>query len=97
VSDGSAPPLVDRLRAANVRLQQVVVAKDAEIQALRYAKDVEVAELRAVAKAQDLRIAELERRLGAGSDDSGTPSSKESIEVKARRKAERRERDTGTS
>ena len=36
-------------------------------------------ELLAVVKAQALRIAELQRRLGAGSDDSGTPSSKESI------------------
>jgi len=54
-----------------------------------------------VVEAQALRIAELERRLGAGSDDSGTPSSKESIEAKARRQAERRERkaqrDTDTS
>jgi hypothetical protein len=58
-------------------------------------------QLLAVVKAQALRIAELERRLGAGSDDSGVPSSKESIEARARGRAERRERraqrDTGAS
>jgi hypothetical protein len=37
----------------------------------------------------DLQVAELQRRLGSGSNDSGTPSSKESVEAKARRKAER--------
>lgn len=76
--------LVDRLRAANVRLEQLLVAKDAEIEALRLAKDAEIAEWRAVSAAQDerikaqderlmardLKIAELQRRLGAGSDDS---------------------------
>lgn len=63
--------------------------------------DVQDPQLVAVVRAQALRIAELERRLGVGSDDSGTPSSKESIEAKARRKAERRarkaQRDTDTS
>jgi len=64
-------------------------------------EDPELPELLAVVKAQALRIAELERRLGAGCDDSGTPSSKESIEAKARGKAERRrqqaQRDTDAS
>jgi hypothetical protein len=98
------------------------VAKDAETEALRRAKDAEIGELRAAGSAKDrrierqdqqirtqiqqirqrdLRIAELQRRLGAGSDDSGTPSSKESIEAKTRRRAERRarktRRDTDTS
>jgi hypothetical protein len=45
-----------------------------------------------VVKAQGLRIAELERRLGSGSDDSGIPASKDSIEAKARRKAQRQTR-----
>src|SRR5450631_3381951 len=122
MSGGSDQSLVDRLRAANLRLQHLLVAKDAETEALRRAKDAEIGELRAVGSAKDqrieqqdqrlrtqdqqirqrdLKIAELQRRLGAGSDDSGTPSSKESIEAKARRQAERRERkaqrDTDTS
>ena len=94
MSEESDQWLVDRLRAANARLRQVVASQDAEIKALR----VDVPELRAMVRAQGLRIAELERRLGSGSDDSGTPSSKESIGSKARRKAGRRgRRDTGTS
>lgn len=39
-----------------------------------------------------LQVAELQRRLGSGSDDSGTPTSKESISAKARCKAERQAR-----
>jgi len=39
-----------------------------------------------------LRVAELERRLGMDSSNSGTPSSKEPIGAKERRKAERRNR-----
>ena len=98
------------------------MAMAAEMEALRGAKDAEIAELRAAGSAKDqrieqqdqqlgtltqgisqrdLKIAELQRRLGAGSDDSGTPSSKESIEAKARGRAERRarkaQRDTDTS
>ena len=113
MSGASDQSLVDRLRAANVRLEKLLVAKGAEAEALREAKDAEIAELRAAGSAKDrrierqdqqirtqiqlirqrdLRIAELQRRLGAGSDDSGTPSSKESIEAKARRQAERRAR-----
>ena len=38
------------------------------------------------------RIAELERRLRQDSSDSGTPASREPIEAKQRRRAERRER-----
>jgi len=53
------------------------------------ARDTELAELRAMVHALGLQVAELQRRLGSGSDDSGTPSSKESIEAKARREAER--------
>jgi hypothetical protein len=41
----------------------------------------------------ELRIAELERQLGMDSSNSGTPTSKESIGAKERRKAERRNRD----
>lgn len=70
--------LIEQLRHANAQLLQTLALKDAEI-----------GELLAVLKAQGLRIAELERRLGSGSDDSGTPTSKDSIEAKARRKAQR--------
>jgi hypothetical protein len=67
---------------------------------LRHVRDVENVELRAAVRALTLRVAELERRLGSGSDDSGTPTSKESIAAKARRKADRkacREQDKGGS
>lgn len=73
--------MVEQLRRDNAGLRQVLTVKDAEI-----------GELLAVVKAQGLRIAELERRLGSGSDDSGTPTSKDSIEAKARKKAEREAR-----
>jgi hypothetical protein len=73
--------LVEQLRRANAQLRQALAVKDAE-----------VGELLALVKAQGLRIAELERRLGSGSDDSGTPTSKDSIAAKARRKAGRQAR-----
>jgi transposase len=73
--------LVEQLRCEIAQLRQTLTVKDAEI-----------GQLLAVVKAQGLRIAELERRLGSGSDDSGTPTSKDSIEAKARKKAERRAR-----
>jgi hypothetical protein len=77
----SGVELVEQPRRANAQLREALTVKDAEI-----------GELLAVVRAQGLRIAELERRLGSGSDDSGTPTSKGSIEVKARRKAERQAR-----
>ena len=92
VSDGRSGELVDQLRRANAGLREVVAAKDAEFEALQRARDAETAELRAVVHALTLRVAELERRLGSGSDDSGTPTSKDSVAAKARRKAERRSR-----
>lgn len=73
--------LVEQLRRANAGLREVLAARDAQI-----------GELQAVVHALGLQVAELQRRLGSGSDDSGTPSSKESIEAKARRKAERKAR-----
>lgn len=93
--------MVDRLRAVNSRLRELLAAsrvevaavraaKDAELVALRLEKDAEIAELRAVLQALGLRVAELERQQDSGSDDSGTPSSKESIAAKARRRAERK-------
>jgi len=92
VSDVPAVELVEQLRRANARLREVLAARDGELEALRVAMDAENAELRAVVHALTLQVAELQRRLGSGSDDSGTPSSKESIGAKARRKAEREAR-----
>jgi transposase len=80
--------LVEQLRRANAGLREVVTARDAESAELR----AENAELRAVVHALGLQVAELQRRLGSGSGDSGTPTSKESIEAKTRRKAERQAR-----
>jgi hypothetical protein len=73
--------LVERLRRENARLREALAVKDAEID-----------QLLALVKAQGLRIEALERRLGSSSDDSGTPTSKDSIEAKARKKAERQAR-----
>jgi len=81
VSPLPGPEVVEGLRAANARLRELVVAKDTEI-----------AELRELLRAVSLRVAELERRQRSGSDDSGTPSSKEPIAAKARRKAQRKTR-----
>jgi transposase len=90
VSEVPAAELVEQLRYANARLRDLLATRDAEIEALRHARNVENAELRAVVGALSLRVAELERQLRSGSDDSGTPTSKESIAAKARRKAERK-------
>jgi transposase len=72
------------------RLRAVVEAKDAENAVLR----AELSAEREVRRRLELRLAELERRLGMDSSNSGTPSSKESIEAGERRKAERKNRDT---
>jgi transposase len=99
MSEVSESELVGRLRAANTRLRELLAVKDAELQAALTAKDREAAELRELLRVLTLRVAELERQRGSGSDDSGTPTSKESIAAKGRRKAERaarRERDTSS-
>jgi transposase len=72
------------------RLRAVVEAKDAEVVMLR----AELAAERELRRRMELRIAELERRLGQDSTNSGTPTSKESIGAKERRKAERTRRDS---
>jgi len=100
VSDVPTVELVEQLRRANAGLREVLAARDAEFEALRLAAQAENADLRAMVHVLTLQVAELQRRLGSGSDDSGTPSSKESIEAKARRKAERaarREQRGGSS
>jgi hypothetical protein len=88
VSDVPTVELVAQLRRANAGLRDVLTAREAESAELR----AENAELRAMMHALGLQVAELQRRLDSGSDDSGTPTSKESIEAKARRKAEREAR-----
>ena len=78
------------LRSANARLRAVVGAKDAEIAVLRAERDAD----RELVRRLGLRLAELERRLGMDSTDSGTPSSKERIGAKeARRARQRSERE----
>ena len=71
------------LRAANARLRAVVEARAAEIAGLRAELDGE----RELRRRMELRLAELERRLGMDSSDSGTPSSKERIGAKEARRA----------
>ena len=98
MSEVSDPQLVGRLRAANARLRELLTVRDAEFEALRSEAEPETAELREALRLLTLRVAELERQLRSGSDDSGTPTSKEPIAAKARRKAERKaRRDTDTS
>lgn len=70
------------LRAANARLREIIAVKDELIAELE-------ARHREVYRRLELRIAELERRLGQDSSNSSTPPSKESIAAKAKRKAER--------
>jgi hypothetical protein len=69
----------EQVRVENVQLREALSTRDAEN-----------AELRATVKSLLLRVAELERQRGSGSDDSGTPSSKEPTAAKARRTAERK-------
>jgi transposase len=71
------------LRAANARLRAVVEARAAEIEVLRAELDAE----RELRRRQELRLAELERRLGMDSTDSGTPTSKERTGAKEARRA----------
>jgi Family of unknown function (DUF6444) len=63
------------------RLRAVAEAKDAKVVMLR----AELAAERELRRRMELRIAELERRLGQDSTNSGTPTSKESIGAKERR------------
>src|SRR5690348_12714875 len=72
------------------RPRAVVEAKDAEVAMLR----AELTAERELRRRMELRIAELERRLGQDSTISGTPTSKEPIAAKERRTAERKRRDS---
>ena len=73
------PSAEETLRATNALLRQIIEAKDTELAAERAARE-----------RLELRLAELERRLGMDSSNSGTPTSKESIEAAARRRAAQR-------
>ncbi len=69
------------------RLRAVVEATDAENQVLRAELDA----ARERERRLELRLAELERRLRMDSTDSGTPTSKEPMGTRERRRAERPE------
>jgi transposase len=89
VSDVPDPPGGDQeQRELLVRLRAMVEAKDAEVSLLR----AELAAEREPRRRLEPQVAELRRRRGMDSTDSGTPTSKESIEASERRKAERRSR-----
>jgi transposase len=93
VSDEPSP--AGEQREVVARLRAVIEAKDAEIASLRAALGGLRADLAAeheLVRRLELRVAELERRLDADSTNSGTPTSRESIGARERRKAERRSR-----
>ena len=81
--DEPVPDDAAGLRAANARLRAVVEARAGEIEMLRAEVDAE----RELRLRLELRLAELERRLGMDSTDSGTPTSKERIGAKEARRA----------
>jgi transposase len=74
------------LRALIVRLRAVIEAKDAENALLRAELEAQRERYRRL----ELRVAELERRLGADSANSGIPPSKDLIGARERRRAERK-------
>ena len=91
------PGAAGEQRELVARLRAVIGAKDAELAALREGFAAARADLEAereLRRRLELRLAELERRLRMDSSDSGTPSSKEPIGAKDRRKARRRERQS---
>jgi hypothetical protein len=67
------------------RLRAVIEAKDSENAMLRAELQAQLERYRRL----ELRVAELERRLGSDSTTSGTPLSKDPIGPRERRKAER--------
>jgi transposase len=72
------------------RLRAVVEAKDAGNAVLL----AELAAERELRRRLELKVAELERRLGQDSTTSGTPSSKDPIAARERRKAGKKERQS---
>lgn len=88
--DEPVPDDAAGLRAANARLRELLAERDADIAGLEARLDGE----RELRRRLELRLAEMERRLGMDSTDSGTPSSKERIGAKeARRARQQSERD----
>jgi transposase len=83
VPDEPVPDDAAGLRAANAGLRSVVEARDAENALLRAELDA----ARERERRLELRLAELERRLGMDSTDSGTPSSKERTGAREARRA----------
>jgi transposase len=73
----------DLLAGGRRELRAVVEAKEAEAAMLR----AELAAERDLRRRLELRLAELERRLGMDSTNPGTPTSKEAIGAKERRGA----------
>jgi transposase len=72
------------------RLRAVIEAKDAENAVLRAELEAQLQRYRRL----ELRVEELERRLGSDSTTSGTPPSKDPIGARERRKAERKARQS---
>jgi transposase len=72
-------------------LRGLLAERDAEIAVLRAERDADQEAMRRLG----LRLEELERRLRQDSSDSGTPTSKDSIAARERRKAERADPDRG--
>ena len=66
----------------------------ARLRAVIEAKDTEIALLREQCRLLELKVAEMERRLGSDSTTSGTPPSKDTIEARERRRSERRARQS---
>jgi len=75
-------------RALVARLRAVIEAKDAENALLRAELEAQLGRYRRL----ELRVAELERRVGSDSTNSGIPPSKDPIGAWERRKAERERR-----
>src|SRR5260370_9016274 len=91
MSDAPGPPAdAGGQRELLARLRTVIEAKDAENTMLRAELEV----LREQYRRLELKVAELERRLGSDSTTSGTPPSKDPIGARERRKAERKPRQS---
>jgi len=72
------------------RLRAVIEAKDAENALLRAELEAQLERYRGL----ELRVAELERRLGSDSTNSGIPPSKDPLGARERRKAGRKKQNT---
>src|SRR5260370_1611512 len=79
-----------QIRELLSQLRAVIEAKDTEIVVLRAELDAE----RELRRRLELKVAEVEGLVGSDSRTSGTPSSRESIKARERRKAERKARQS---